>query len=209
MRTRTRPRLRTGPDTLRCGLQAFYTLDAHARDASPAGRHLAPTGPTYAAGRTGAGQCLATGIADRTPLGGLAARGPLTLSAWQQTHDADFDGAAMTVGWPNTRVFVAGTAGNGQTFRFEGPAVAVVTDPVSDLTWYHVAFTLSAGAWVFYLNGAQIGTGAGNPADDFTLAKFSISDASSDAESHTDDVGVWNRALTAAEVARLAASWRP
>lgn len=91
-----------------------------------------------------------------------------------------------------------------------GTGVAVSWSP-STSTWYHIVVTKTGTSVKFYVNGSQQGTtqtGAFSTIFNGTT-KFEIGQWTEDAASNRsfdgfiDEVGVWNRALDASEIAQL------
>jgi hypothetical protein len=74
-------------------------------------------------------------------------------------------------------------------------------------TWYHLAVTISGTTVTAYLNGASLGTttssgnGTGASGNETRLGSWI---ANSDYSSvYMDEVGIWSRALTSAEITQI------
>jgi hypothetical protein len=81
-------------------------------------------------------------------------------------------------------------------------------------TWKHLAFVWTNNSMQFYINGAPTGSvtsnfdfGSGN--GNFGLAAKFINTFGTSFDGVIDDVGIWNEALTGAQVAQLAAGNSP
>ena len=140
----------------------------------------------------------------------------LSFAAWLNIDTAgrnDFICWKNTVSVDNEITFYTNASSKLEVF-FEintaGGIVATGNTALSTATWYHVAATKLVGAWTIYLNGVSDGTGT----QDRTLAThdsdvlwvgsnhnvaFSPT-ASQNLDGKLAQVGIWNRALTAAEV---------
>lgn len=113
------------------------------------------------------------------------------------------------------RVEYYNNAGTMQINHFRGTHNVTLTTG----TWYHIAYTVNtSNNWVFYLNGVALGNGT---AADFTTAgtnanQFGVGIAYPNSSGKTwyfngqiDDVGIFNRVLTAAEILDIYAGGQP
>ncbi len=144
--------------------------------------------------------------------------GAFTFTAWIYTTSLTVEQqiaakltVAVTAGWNLT---IAATTGKLDFFQFAAGAnnqyesVSAVTTN----TWTHIAMVIPASATIasFYINGVDAGvtgiTGFGTPGTD-AAANFTLGNAEGVTENIAgilDDVGLWNRALTASEILTLA-----
>lgn len=115
-----------------------------------------------------------------------------------------------TSGTDNIRLFVGSDgAGNGDVLQ--------VDTSLSDATWYHLAVTWDGSTKTakFYIDGSQFGSdqvgtvtsSIFNASSPFVLGAFP--DAGLYTDGIMDEVGVWSRALSAAEIAELYNSGTP
>jgi hypothetical protein len=110
------------------------------------------------------------------------------------------DNFALSIGILTTNQVVSNTF----TERtFQG---GMVTGNISLSTWYHVAYTQNSSLAIIYLNGVQAVTGATQP----ILRNISRTsnflgntnwEALQPSNAEFDEVKIWNRALSAADVA--------
>lgn len=91
-----------------------------------------------------------------------------------------------------------------------GPATTPLPSPVSDLRdgrWHHVACTVAGagGDITAYINGTQVATSTQGDTmgDDAGLLRIGWDGVSTYASGSLDEVALWNRALSAVEIARL------
>jgi len=214
------------------GLLAFYKFDGGLSDASGNGNNWGGNGsPTYGTGV--AGRCIelvdpnflsrstpffagATGgegdqyqpgtMAFSAKLSRLPTEGEVQAYLYRsQYFDSDSDGTSLAV--DNTGKVLAVAQGGG----IGGPSVGAV----SAATWFHVAVTfsdVSPFAGKLYLNGSL------DSSFDYllrTLADDSIYFPASSGNNPAgltvslDNVGFWDRVLTAEEIASVAAGWTP
>lgn len=87
-----------------------------------------------------------------------------------------------------------------------GGAGVDVTTTINTGTWYYFTATLSGNSIALYKNGSSIGTatmlnGATGSVDSFSL--FREQGDTTYASAHIDEVGVWSRILTGAEITSL------
>lgn len=145
--------------------------------------------------------------------------GPLSVSAWVLTTDLTNEQAIVeklasdaTAGWG----FVIAAGGAIEFFNLNngGGASYVSTPTLSTGRWYHVACTLTAqtaGTGLLYVNGSNAAlttNSAGGPASNSdAAANLSIAGRTFDTAGLIgiiDDVRLYNRVLSAAEIAILA-----
>ena len=88
---------------------------------------------------------------------------------------------------------------NGQEFGFY--------TGFSGNTWYHVALVRDNNTVTFYRNGVNIGTASIPNSAELTLSQIGYNGRSF--RGKIDEIGIWNRALTAAEVVKVSGSSYP
>jgi hypothetical protein len=133
-----------------------------------------------------------------------------SISAW--VNVTAFDGGSTALGSSTDGTAPAIVVASGSTYFFYGsnggdcnPATS--TSPLSTGTWNHIVGTISSSTSTcrYYINGTLISedtyTGLGN----FTELQLGAYDARSltTFNGQVDEVGVWDRALTGAEVTSL------
>ncbi|MDO8523310.1 MAG: LamG domain-containing protein, partial [bacterium] len=183
-------------------------------------------GPTRAIGKIG--QALKfDGVNDYVNIGDkttLELNFPLTISAWVKQSsigvlDTETSIISKYLSAGNQREWHFSTISQGSQITFEfiksrDGVGAGSLDPVSSATlvgantWAHGAITIdSSGNYVFYLNGVPDGTGTiANTTIFHGTASATIGEWSNPAAlfpGSIDDVRVYNRALTPAEILRL------
>ncbi len=178
-------------------------------------------GPTWAAGRINGAVDL-DGADDHVtlPAGIVAGLGDFTISAWVKLNSVsnwarifDFGSGAdrymfLTPKNSATNVvrFAISSGGIGVEQKLDGSAA------LPSGTWTHVAVTLSGTAGTLYVNGTAVGTNAAMTTAPFSLGNtpqnyLGKSQFASDPYLNglVDEVRIHGRALSAAEVASLAA----
>ena len=78
---------------------------------------------------------------------------------------------------------------------------------VLDNTWHHVAYTLSNGNWVEYINGSQVGSGTYNHGvNGFANTEpfLFVGRGSPNLVGAMDDLSIWSHALSPGEISQLA-----
>lgn len=133
-----------------------------------------------------------------------------TFSAWVKSSDATNGVKTIIIGnsgasggfqWRMT-----GTTSYGhQLLKYNVASIGAASSTVATNTWNHFAVTYnsSTGAFVFYTNG--VADGSGTSAQTFSQNKFYIgfNSATEGYIGNIDEVGVWNRILSADEIATL------
>jgi hypothetical protein len=198
-------------------LLAFYKLD-NTNDSSGNNRTLTNNGNvTFASGKIGNAAVFDGSNylqANNVTLGG---RSEFTVSFWFNNSDisgqvdllgqwtGNQDNAFFYVLTPhqdNTRIVTA-TVGSGSSDEFSGFAPY----NLSDGTWRHTVFTLDPSGGSLYLDGQLLISGNNTIQSlNATNAPFYIGrveEAIRNQSRMLDAVGIWNRALTEAEVAEL------
>jgi len=205
--------------SLRSGLVAYYPFDGDANDASGNGNDgIIHGGVTFVPGRTGFAAQFngANGFVSVANCPALDLTSTFTLSAWIYQSATQGDGyrivdkcpAGTASGWTFDTY---GNHGNGHQLRFQtvGPSVLGSTD-YSLSVWHHVVATVSDTTVKVYVDGLQDGEGIvgqipSNSLDIFIGAPHAYGPwgVREYFNGLIDDVRIYNRALSAAEVEQL------
>jgi hypothetical protein len=187
-------------------------------DTSGNGRNATLTGVTLGPGYSGSAAVL-TGNAGSIATATLPALTQYTIAAWINMAGPGNSSFPRIVSMDNEGVefYVAISGGLAQGLGFQASGVDVWRSAVNLLpaygTWAHVAVTYSGttSTPVFYLNGAVISTGAPGTATGTygTAGLAGIGNRTSDDlrgfDGSIDQLEIFNRVLTPAEIAGLAA----
>lgn len=99
--------------------------------------------------------------------------------------------------------------GTGTTQRFSNSAETGldITATMNTGTWYHCVWTYNAGTVEFFLNGTSQGTASGGTSLTNSTAPFTLGRVNKYTgnylNGYMDEVGVWSRVLTGAEITEL------
>lgn len=212
-------------------LVGYWPLNGNAT--ATRGSNGVPTGlPTAATDRTGkAGAAVAfsgnTQFFSVPGGGGLNAAAAGTISLWARwnavTQDADCCGTfgAITSRQANgafSDTILALNSSNPATARLVwrqsgGPAPILLTSSAAvGSAWRHIAVTFGPDGSTLYLDGVAQGSANGapmnsNPATPFTIGAWG-GDGTGYMNGALDDVAIWDRPLSAAQIAALAAGNR-
>ena len=134
-----------------------------------------------------------------------------TFTAWVKRNRHTPAGPSTTGSWffnlSNANNHYVWTDGNIYDGTFKTARTTVGAGIVSDRTqWHHVAITRKAGAngWKFYQNATEIASDDGGTWEMATSIKIgNSSDSQYNFDGQIDDVRIYNRALSASEVATL------
>jgi hypothetical protein len=150
---------------------------------------------TFAAGKLGDG--LAGGSGDS---GAITSTAPFTLSFWFKAVSGITDGQT---GFSVTPRRAGGSLGLIQASGSGGGIVvsAAVNCPqvAKNDAWHHIAYTRSGTTFAVYQDGALVGSASGS-ALGLVLVQMT---ASGDVQMPIDELGIWSRTLTAAQVTTL------
>jgi hypothetical protein len=204
------------------GLVAYYPFDGDTKDASGNGHDITASNVTAAPGKLG-GAYAFNGTSSRMSIGGastpLSAR---SLCAWIQPHAASGLGEPIFVGGAagaadfyslltSSAAGGCGTVPNHFALDHWGTACGVtryLTAPTDG--WTHACWTFdpTGGGTTVYANG--VAQSLGIQAFSYDLTTITIganvvggSTTQASFLGNIDDVSIWNRALTPAEVVRL------
>jgi hypothetical protein len=156
---------------------------------------------------------------------------PFTLSAW--TNATSFpalgnnSGGIITKGYDGSKAqyvlrytgspFAGGNALKLQILYYDGAVHGIEWSPTNTTgTWYNIVGGFDGSVWFLYNNGISVGTTSGtqiaptNSAEDFAVG--SEVDTGTPAQFFNGliaDAAAWNVALSATEIAKLAAGYRP
>ena len=201
--------------SLTTNLQAFYKL-SDLTDSSGNNKTLINNGNvSFASGKLGnaavfdangvGGKYLATSVS-----GGLGSG--LTVSMWAKLASTSVAGSLIqavtgdTNGW-----FIGFDYGSSRLAYLAGSGGWNVAElfgsPLSDNVWYHIVKRADASGVKIYIDGAEAGSWANTTwtSGPIELGHFAYHNGSRDESwnGSIDAVGIWNRALSEAEVAEL------
>jgi hypothetical protein len=185
--------------SLSVGLLAYYRFDGSLADASGNGQTLtALSGPAYIPGVLGQGASEMS--LTRAAVAGVGSA--CSLSAWFKVGE---DGASHVLGFGNLGFSVELDAnltdGSNVFGLIDDPSLPFDVSLVQG-DKIHVVFVTDGAGSEFYVNGVSRGTSPTVPSVDLSAAAFTLGGNAGPATA-TDEVGVWDRALTAAEVLLL------
>ena len=144
----------------------------------------------------------------------FAITGDITLAAWVKRSSLSQYGGliAKTDGGNSWDFDFQFQNGHDQLAFYSdttSPSTIIASNGVTDLGWHHVAFTRSGSLATFYVDGAEAGTatlegGLGSNQNPLRIGTDGPAwDASSMFDGFMDDVRIYNRALSAAEIGAL------
>jgi hypothetical protein len=193
------------------GLVARYTFDGDSSDTSGNSHHGTPDGdPTYAAGKFDQAIRL-DGVDDYVVVGavGISGPDPRTICGWAKATSTDIPAWTTVFGFSNDLLSdQAGTYFDIQRRNYSAYAIHIYgweRDLTAvDLNWHHLAASYDGTTISWYADGALVGSEGRtlNTLDNIMTGKRG------DRENYfpglVDDVYVYNRALSDAEIAWLA-----
>ena len=199
----------TSPST--SGLVSRYDFTANANDSQGSNNG------TSSAIKLGTGAYEFDGTDDFVNLGtdsGLNLLNGGTVAMWVNTDnitDRRFAGKGSNGAWE----LLSETTDNKVKFRVNDGSVKNVigTTALSDGTWYHIAgvYDKSAGEIRLYVNGTleNTTTGVGQIATINTATYLGRNEGGNYYDGKIDDVGIWDRVLTATEIGKLVNNNQP
>ena len=212
---------------LQTGLVGYWPFCGNANDASGNGNNGTVNGATLTADRFGnAGSAYSfDGIDDyisgTTTNLSVQSTDKLTMTAWVKvnqfapspaaakliTHTDNSNNGqqyALSIGNDGSLYFLAG---NGD-FENNGPN-STLPSQITINTWKHVGAVISDDSVKLFVNGvmvfgkAEIDVFPGNPVGNFIFSSLTNSTFNKLFNGTLDDIGIWNRALTATEIQQL------
>ena len=203
------------PTNLENGLQAFYNL-SDLSDASGNGNTLTNIGGvTFGSGKIGSsaifnaagygGKHLATSVSGGPGSG-------LTVSMWVKVISNSLPGSLIqAVAGDQSGWFIAFDGASSRLVYLAGSGAWDVVEqfgsPLSDNVWYHIVKRADASGVKMYINGVEAANWANNTwtSAPIELGHYAYHSGNRDESwnGSIDSVGIWNRALTEAEVAAL------
>lgn len=198
------------------GLVGYWAGDGNADDGSGFGNHGVLFGDvTFVLGRAGqafafdgdgdamraSAAALPTGAADRTIAFWVQSEnyavGNRFLAGWGDAADDAM--SAIILGWFSAPDRIPTFWG----FFNDLPA----DEPLTDGAWHHLVFTLAGTSATWFVDGGEVATGTVNGLDTPADTQFRLADAfsvMSNFAGSIDEVAVYDRALTPAEIETLA-----
>lgn len=201
---------------LTTNLQSYYKLDSNSND-SVGAVNGTDTSITYTTGKINNAATSTTGRID-LGTGNFSITTNMSISLWFYLNNTTNN--AMLIQKTNLLapssdswyIFAVPGSNNLQTFIGDGSVnyYANTTYTYSASTWTHVVFTYSGstGNQKIYVNGTLLNTQPGGPATINTAGSQVVMLNSATAapiplDGKLDEVGIWNRELTGAEVTQL------
>ncbi len=207
---------------LNTNLISYYKLDESSGNAadSVASNTLTNTGTaTYVSGKINNGVSeTATKYLSNTSNYGITG-GDITIAGWVQMG-AYVSGSNAFFGQSDsgtfTSYYIERSASNTVLFYREKGGVGSegysVTYTFSAATWYHLAITYSSNTITAYINGSSVGTGSASGSGSSSITDTGLTLNGRYYTGGTpinlttelvDEVGIWSRALTGAEITQL------
>lgn len=194
-------------------LQGYWRLESDGTDSSGNGYTLSPgTAPTYTTGKFGNGADFETTSSQYITRSeaGLRFNGAKTISCWIKPESLYGDQYFVGL-WnssPNNYYQLKIDSSGGLTFQVGGVSGAVTSDAkVSIGSWYHVAGSWDGTTYSVYVNGTKKSGASGGSELSQDAGGFSIGRTGDYAGGYfdgiIDDVAVFDRALTDAEILTL------
>lgn len=207
--------------SLLTSLVSYYPLSSTA-DAAASNTLTNTNAVTFAGGQIGNAAVFDRALSQKltATLTGLSANTAGSFDFWWKRNGNTSGGAEgiVEIGDPAVNSFIVWTGSNNAqnkigVYQFVGSALqapAIIADSLAltDATWYHFALTWASGAnnLKLYRDGVVVGTGTMSAVTLGTGLAIGFGAVLSQyVKGSVDEVGVWNKALSAAEVARRAA----
>lgn len=143
----------------------------------------------------------------------------MSISAWFKLESLPTTGQAYSIaakmGHGGTNAYELAYCNEGGTLRFQyytesglGGGAFKYDTTLSTGTWYHVVITLSGTTAQYYLDGSSVsGTGSSyaprNATSPFRIGSGNLMEATDYFDGFIDEVGIWSRAISSAEVTEL------
>ena len=190
------------------GLVAYYKLESDLRDYSGYENHLAVReAVTYGSGKLG--NALTGGSGNRTRLTGLV-QGAVSISAWLYATNSTTNGGGTGFGEGDDvgdalRIAYRGNGSNGRIVVRNRTGTDLL-DTGYTLTlsaWHHAVMVYTGTVVRLYVDGSIVGVFTYTISGNWHLLTFGIDTSGTDFTSPVDEVGVWNRPLSAAEAVSL------
>jgi prepilin-type N-terminal cleavage/methylation domain-containing protein len=169
------------------------------------------TGPHYAAGRVGSGAGQFNGGVDyvQIPNGGALSVSSFSISMWLNATilTGAFTEPLFSSELYPTNGFRMGVGGTHKiTFwstEDAGTVSAVAPNPIVTNSWYHLTVTYDGSLASIYVNGVLVSTSSGNIIPSNANVNIGSIAGFSSWTGYIDDVRLYNRALSAAEIQAL------
>lgn len=199
------------PTLLTDGLVAYYPFDSNANDASGNGNNGTVTGAAFTAGRIGQSILFHDSALDLVTVphsSSLDITNALTVALWLSPSQNQADDYPTLVSKGNDGVAAQFQLSLGPQLqpRFQG---ALANTHLARGTWQHVAVTYEGGICTFYVNGA-LDSETSCVAPVHTIGALLLGRINYQTWPHKwmyaggmDDLRIYNRALSAAEVQAL------
>jgi len=122
------------------------------------------------------------------------------------SRDGDFSPSAIGINWGCQNNIFGGRIG--ANYSNISGAGSTGTYPIPQTKWCHIVFTIGGGLVKLYINGIYDSTGSftgviPSSSGNLNFAKLPVSGYEYFLNGFLDDVGIWNRTLTAQEIVNL------
>ncbi len=203
-------------------LRAHYAFEGNAQDSSGSGNHGAATALTYAMGKLGAQAAQFDGTSGHVVIP-RSVTDDFTVAMWVKTTDSA--GAANAQWWAGKGLVDGEVGGGGADWGTSivngkfvlgvgstgGDTTLASSVNINDGAWHHVVATRgnTSGAMAVYVDGVPRGSGTGPTGSRTFPASLrigSLQTGTNFLNGTLDDVRLYDRVLTATEIAALARS---
>lgn len=204
-------------DRLTNGLVGYWTFDgndmlSNVADRSKQGNHgsmlgFGATSTAVKVGKIGQALDFSQGSTDRISLpSSMPSSNTFTISVWVNPKNSPNSFNAIIAQNNSRGFFFRGSGAGGNAYKldyFDGTDKHSTSAITSD-GWSHVVVTSNAGNATFYINGVNDGTATGlNTAQFLLIGADFATDNVEDCDCYLDDLRVYNRVITAAEITAL------
>lgn len=194
-------------------LQAYYQFQNNSNDVTGNGNNGTDTNITYGTGVIGQA-AISNGTTSRIAVGtGLSNTGDMTVAGWINSSsfaDHQFIAAKSVTGNPSDTqwaFYIQASTGKLSFWNgsIEKPTGAVITTG----SFQHVAFVVASGVLTGYVNASASGTtqsvsyGSGGSTITAQLCNRDSADNTQVVNGSLDELGIWGRALSGAEITQL------
>jgi hypothetical protein len=187
------------------GLVAFFRFERNALDATSNHNDGTVTGPASWTGGMDGNCIVLSGTNNYVTCpdsASLNIQGKITIEAWIRTSATQDEEICAKYGSAPCPGYALKIVNGRLSFWFGGTSWTLSTGTVNDGNWHYVAVTGNGNAGTFYIDGSASGTFAfkaiaGNAGSPLYLGSYQGGGCFS---GNIDELAIWNRALTAAEI---------
>lgn len=192
---------------LTTGLIAYWDMQGNSTDVTGGGDNGTDTNITYSSANGLIGQGAGfNGSSSNITLANTITQTDFTIAGWIKTSFVGAGSYQTLASWTGSYYLVIQASANNYDVQFgtAGGAINSSRINLNDGNWHQLVVTITGStSGALYIDGVADGTGTVSPFIGLTMYFGSINNTSNFLTGNLDEIGIWSRALSGAEITQL------